>query len=360
MANKNMSKALSDLYSSTDKNRLLPLSLGNGDKYVIFSDLHRGLHDTADDFREGNFISYSKALVYYFKQNYNLILLGDVEELEEQQNIKKVMDAQHDPIQLERNFHMKGRFFKIFGNHDDKWRKAASVREQLIPYFEDINVFEGILFSWQDNLKIIVTHGHQGSLISDRIPFLEKFLVPYKWTLNLLNIRRKTLYIDLCSVGNYEQDLYDWVKEQERLILICGHTHRPIWGAKTHAQILKEEIDALRNELQDIADRNHISLSELIDHPARYNADIQVIRLREKIKNHNKRVAENGMCRLGEKYEPIYFNTGCCIFEDGDITGIEVEDNRMSLVKWTIDKKERNPIILETSTIKHFYDEISN
>jgi len=32
--------------------------------------------------------------------------------------------------------------------------------------------------------------------------------------------------------------------------------------------------------------------------------------------------------------EPAYFNTGCCIIP-GRITGIELQDGQLSLVKWT-------------------------
>lgn len=31
---------------------------------------------------------------------------------------------------------------------------------------------------------------------------------------------------------------------------------------------------------------------------------------------------------------PSYFNTGCCCFSDGDITGIEIEGDSIRLVKW--------------------------
>jgi len=30
-----------------------------------------------------------------------------------------------------------------------------------------------------------------------------------------------------------------------------------------------------------------------------------------------------------------YFNTGCCIFGDGDVTGIEISEGEIKLVKWS-------------------------
>ncbi|MBL7747421.1 MAG: metallophosphoesterase, partial [Chitinophagaceae bacterium] len=33
--------------------------------------------------------------------------------------------------------------------------------------------------------------------------------------------------------------------------------------------------------------------------------------------------------------KPGYFNTGCCCFSDGDITGIEISGGCIRLVKWS-------------------------
>ena len=34
------------------------------------------------------------------------------------------------------------------------------------------------------------------------------------------------------------------------------------------------------------------------------------------------------------KIIPSYFNSGCCCFDDGDITGIEIADEWIRLIKW--------------------------
>ncbi len=31
---------------------------------------------------------------------------------------------------------------------------------------------------------------------------------------------------------------------------------------------------------------------------------------------------------------PYYFNTGCCCYSDGDITGIEIAEDMIRLIKW--------------------------
>jgi len=36
-----------------------------------------------------------------------------------------------------------------------------------------------------------------------------------------------------------------------------------------------------------------------------------------------------------ESLKPTYFNSGCCCFEDGTITGIEITDGFIRLIKWS-------------------------
>jgi hypothetical protein len=37
---------------------------------------------------------------------------------------------------------------------------------------------------------------------------------------------------------------------------------------------------------------------------------------------------------------PCYFNTGCCSFPDGDITGLEIGDDEIRLVRWPSNLRE--------------------
>lgn len=46
------------------------------------------------------------------------------------------------------------------------------------------------------------------------------------------------------------------------------------------------------------------------------------------------RMREHPPCNDTPKTVPAYCNTGCCILDDGDITGMELEDGVLRLVKW--------------------------
>ena len=40
---------------------------------------------------------------------------------------------------------------------------------------------------------------------------------------------------------------------------------------------------------------------------------------------------------------PTYFNTGCCCFPDRDVTGLEIADGKVTLVRWLDDEGEARP-----------------
>lgn len=59
--------------------------------------------------------------------------------------------------------------------------------------------------------------------------------------------------------------------------------------------------------------------------------------------------------RIAEDYvhsKPVYFNTGCCCFSDGDITGIEIAEGFIRLIKWEEKAGAPRRIILEEKKIE--------
>src|ERR687886_404857 len=48
---------------------------------------------------------------------------------------------------------------------------------------------------------------------------------------------------------------------------------------------------------------------------------------------------------------PCYFNTGCCSFGDGDITGIEIAGGEIRLIRWLDDNEDPHPKILARDSL---------
>jgi len=50
--------------------------------------------------------------------------------------------------------------------------------------------------------------------------------------------------------------------------------------------------------------------------------------------------------------KPSYFNSGCCCFEDGTITGIEIADGCIRLIKWSYVNGSSSRIIAEENKLE--------
>ena len=53
--------------------------------------------------------------------------------------------------------------------------------------------------------------------------------------------------------------------------------------------------------------------------------------------------------------KPCYFNSGCCCFLDGDITGIEIADGEIRLIRWPDDEGRPKPRVLESAKLKDVF-----
>ncbi len=338
------------------RENVLTVTPNASNKYAIFSDFHRGISDHADDFKPQNKESYIRALSHYFNNGYSLIHLGDVEELKEQFLLGTVVD--HRPNQAiltsEKAFYNHNRYLKVFGNHDSQWENKKRVKKYLHPHFSNIKVYEGILLEYDDAPNVMLVHGHQGySWIKTNIA--EKLALPfYKLGLNIFGISRKTNYESYCKIEKTENEFYQWVKDQNDLILIFGHTHRPLWGSATHIDILGKELEQKRQKLEEEARQNNVTLRQIIKNSSVFGVTPIVNSIRIIIDKINRKMKESGTCRSPLPL-PILFNTGCCIFEDGDITGIEIADGRLKLIKWGKDDTGKvKRIVLENGTLDSF------
>lgn len=294
------------------------IPLAPGHRYVIFSDHHKGAGDQADDFRQCKTV-YLAALDHYFANGYTLIVLGDAEELWEQ-DIPEVMRTYPDVLESEARFH-PGRHIRVVGNHDNPWEDPELVRTYLQPIFPGLEFQRGVLFDFQDGEdtsgQVFLVHGHQGTVDSDVLGFLPPLLLPvYRQVQNWTGIGRTSPSRDACLRAEHDTLIYRWASKQGKLLLICGHTHRPVWSSLTHLEKLIRKLRALLD-------------LPIEERPGDY--DQKVAELRDEI---GIREQEYPPCNDTIKTRSCYFNTGCCRFEDGDITGIELVDSVLRLVKW--------------------------
>ena len=55
-----------------------------------------------------------------------------------------------------------------------------------------------------------------------------------------------------------------------------------------------------------------------------------------------------------------YFNSGCCCFSNGDITGIEFTDGEIRLVRWTTDPMDPEDRVIEARDLTSIFSALGS
>lgn len=200
------------------------------DRYVIFSDVHKGNgQKVTDDFCH-NEKTYEAALDYYVNQDYRLILNGDIEECWKFEH-DTIADVYADTaFRAEKQFIQQGHGFymRTYGNHDEDWANPLKLKNSLHGVLKfPIEVHPAI--SLGD--KVLIAHGHQGDLTSDRIATYTRHFIRRLWKpiQQLLHVKLDGKLAGNYSFGSHrERCLYRWAASTRQL-LIAGHTHRAVF-----------------------------------------------------------------------------------------------------------------------------------
>jgi UDP-2,3-diacylglucosamine pyrophosphatase LpxH len=342
-----IARALEQTYKDTQaQGRPYRFRLGQ-DRWIILSDQHRGARNGADDFQVAE-RAYNAALAYYYEMGHTLVVLGDVEELWEERPAA-VMAAYAHSLSLEAKFHQAGRYLRFWGNHDDDWSEQGTVDKYLGPLFgaPALKVWESLLVPLMDEERelgqLLLLHGHQGTTASDRFSPLSRWLVRNFWR-RIQKITKRSLNTPAHNWELRDQHniaLYSWAQKQSRLILIAGHTHRPVFASQSHPAQLLDLMEKLRAQFQ--ADPGNL---ELQDKLARTAAELEWVRAQEQ-----DTTGDEGATPAMRK--PCYFNTGCCSYLDGDITGLELIGEEIRLVRLPNKEEQPQPQILARAMLRN-------
>jgi UDP-2,3-diacylglucosamine pyrophosphatase LpxH len=292
------------------------------DRIAIFSDHHKGCGDQADDFRRCEH-AYTAALGYYLEAGYRLFVLGDAEELWEERP-PGVLGQYEYALRLEREFATRGNGLeRFYGNHDDQWASANEVRKYLRGALGDVSVREALLLEVGDGgstSRIFLVHGHQGTADSDKHRGVARFVVRNIWR----PLQHKFGYSATTPARSWElrathdQAMYQWARSQRPgLVMIAGHTHRPVFARCMQDPPPTRPVAELERALAAARERKDAAGAAAI------RAELEYARTSRRRPVQALRVSP-----------PCYFNTGCCSFPDGDITGLELADGQIRLVRW--------------------------
>jgi predicted phosphodiesterase len=312
----------------------VPFDMHSG-RYIILSDQHKGGKDQADDFRntENNYMA---ALQHYFDEGFTFINLGDCEELWES-TPSTVIEKNRLTLLEEGQFLAANRYFRIYGNHDLEWKYTIQQNLYLRPIFgKKLVVSEGLLLTTTHNEKkysIFLSHGHQGDQRSDGNAFSMWFVAAI-WTpiQRYLEITVDTLSNSFELVDKHNIMMYEWSATNKDLLFISGHTHKPVFASLDHIDRLAKQIEKAKAAHDDAL-----------------MASLQKELAKRKQEYEGKKIVKT-------MAKPTYFNSGCCCYGDGDLTGIEIDNGFIRLVKWKATEKSGTRTVLEESPLFYLFD----
>ena len=342
-----LTKLCTSIHQHPGKHGLvIPFELHTG-KFIIFSDQHKGNRNRADDFKQAE-ANYLEALAYYSDNDFRFINLGDSEELWEN-SIWKVKKYNKATFEAEKKFLEHNNYVKIFGNHDLYWDTGLLSYWHLKSMFgEKVKVYEGVVLetvvcslesgvnTLNAELTIFCTHGHQGDAQSDGNWF-SKFFVAYIWAplQSLLRINPNTPANNNEKKTLHNTIMYDWSATQENMVLVTGHTHQPVFASLTHLESLYKKLQQAKHVKDDRS----------------------VNEVKAEIVQREKEFTTVSVDYMNMK--PSYFNTGCCCFSDGDITGIEIANGYIKLIKWSVVGGKSEKIELERISLRSLTRQLS-
>lgn len=336
MLPRRMSKKFNQIYRDAGKpENIYPFDLKE-DCLVLFSDHHKGDSSAADDFKK-NASLYEKALSYYANKCFKLIVLGDNEELWENR-YDKILSHYKNIIEKEIEMSIESahkKKIRIYGNHDKEvsLRRFRRFCKRLnMKILDNVEYREGLCLGEH----IFLIHGHQGRFFDDKAWRVSQWAVQIVWKTiqKLFRIGMDGPAENFSIRDDLEFHYYEWAKKN-RVLLICGHTHRAVFGSLTHYDRLQIEIQ----HLEKILNKTHPQDLEKIKK--------DIIRLksqREKMLHRRSGKPPKSFAKSPAWPIPCYFNDGCCGYTNG-ITCVEIERSMIRLIKWQRHSGKRNILV---------------
>ncbi|MCL2478016.1 MAG: metallophosphatase family protein [Treponema sp.] len=278
-------------------------------KVLIISDFHMGC-GRGDDLIHNRDMLISVLENYYFKNGWNLILNGDIEELAKYP-LKKIRTEWAELYRIFDLFAAQGRLYKTLGNHDED---LVFEKDYPYPLYDAVRINTGYI-------PIFVYHGHQASRVYTDYNNLVRLSIRYFF--KPFGIRNISSARSPHRRFHVERFAYRYSLENH-CISIIGHTHRALFESLGRFDFIKFEIENLCRDYPDSygTDRERIAG--------------EVIHLRQelgKLKRSERRDVLRESLYGDDLPVPCLFNSGCAIGRKG-INAIELDNENISLVYW--------------------------
>lgn len=302
------------------------------DKIVIFSDLHMGNGGRNDVFTTNAPLFTTVVESYYATGDYELIVNGDLEDLQRfpRPKIEQRWSAVYG---LLRTLLRADRFTRIVGNHDID----VMQRED-----EDLPAIESLRLRWK-NEEIFIFHGHQTSRRYERHNHWIHFMLRY--LANPLHIRNISVSHSSSRRFHTERRAYQFAT-QRRVAAVIGHTHRPLFESMSKLDRIQFDIERLCRKYPKAR------------HP--HKIERRITKLKRELSHLttiDTRGRDHTVHRSTSLYQdhllvPSLFNSGCVLGKRG-MTALEISQGEMRLVYWFDQQRRKSRRLYLTHAQEH-------
>lgn len=270
------------------------VSFNSDSKLILMSDCHRGQGNAGDNFLANQTVCFG-ALEYYYQNGFTYIELGDGDELWENRQLKPIVEVHSDIFWMLSRFYKEGRLHLMYGNHDIVKRRKGYMERHCGNYYCDSSHCEMALLK-----GISVVEG---------------------------------LILKNCETG-------------KELFLVHGH----------QGDFLNDTLWPLARFLVRYVWR-HLELAGFLDPTGAGRPRKTKERIEKKMASYAR---ERGQILIaGHTHRPAfskpsegyYFNTGSCV-HPRCITGIEIENNEITLIKWSVRSREDRVLSVEREVLE--------
>ena len=142
--------------------------------------------------------------------------------------------------------------------------------------------------------------------------------------------------------GGHDTAMYQWALNHDPpVVLVAGHTHRPVFGSSVPTPDVGKSVPELE-----------ATLGRLRSAGAEATA---IAELRARIEWTRAEEHRVGLQAPTPLERPCYFNSGCCSYGDGDVTGLVLDGDRMRLVRWIRGEDDIAPLELEPASLTEVF-----
>jgi len=273
----NQLKRISKVFESAEE-----IPFDDSSRIILMSDVHRGDGGWADDFSKNQNL-YFAALTHYYNEHYTYIEIGDGDELWKNRNLSDIKYVHSDVFWLLSKIFNKSRLHFIFGNHDMVKKDDKFIQSNFYQYFNEQEKKYIPLF---ENIKL-----HEG-----------------------LVLRHKVTDQRILLIHGHQASFLDYEMWRISRFLV-----RYLWRPLESLGVNDPTSTAKNSNKKDAVEK------KLIEWVTRENHML--------IAGHTHRPM------FPEVGEPLYFNDGSSV-HPRCITGIEIADGKITLVKWNLKTKD--------------------